>query len=133
MGGQSHAATAVPTGKRTGTHSLGGWVGLRTGLEASKKMWPPQEFLLFSLTTSSTCGSLSRLSCILHYVFTVQHTQHKHPRLRRDSNPQSHQAIGHRPSPCTASLLRWTKSMPTPGFEPIYFNSEEDCCLALTY
>ena len=32
-------------------------------------------------------------------VLTVQHTQHKRPYPRRDSNPQSQQAIGRRLSP----------------------------------
>ena len=34
----------------------------------------------------------------LPFVGTVQHTQHKHPCSLRDSNPQSQQAIGRRPS-----------------------------------
>jgi hypothetical protein len=33
MGGQSHAPAALYPGKRRGTHCVGGWVGLRNGLD----------------------------------------------------------------------------------------------------
>ena len=40
-----------------------------------------------------------------HYL-TTHNTQHKHPCPRRDSNPQSQQASGRRPTPQTARPLR---------------------------
>jgi hypothetical protein len=33
VGGQLHAPAALPPGKRPGTHFIGGWVGLRAGLD----------------------------------------------------------------------------------------------------
>ena len=33
LGGQYHAAVALPPGKRPGTHCIGGWVGPRANLE----------------------------------------------------------------------------------------------------
>ena len=61
--------------------------------------------LLNSVCTPSVLRSLSRLSYILHVVFTYN-AQHKHPCRRRDSNPQSLQATDRRPSPQTARPLR---------------------------
>ena len=37
MGGQHHALTALPPGKRPGTHRTGGWVGLSAGLDGCGK------------------------------------------------------------------------------------------------
>jgi hypothetical protein len=37
MGGQLHAPAALPPGKRLGTHSIGGWVGPRAGLDGCEK------------------------------------------------------------------------------------------------
>ena len=34
VGGQRHAPAALPTGKRSGAHCIGGWVGSRAGLDA---------------------------------------------------------------------------------------------------
>jgi hypothetical protein len=42
--------------------------------------------------------SLSWLSWFLPFVLTVQHTQHRYPCFRRDSNPQSQQASCQRPT-----------------------------------
>ena len=50
-------------------------------------------FFLFCLCTLFYCFVLIVLA--LHFVLIIQDTQHKHPCLRRDSNPQSQQAIGH--------------------------------------
>ena len=36
-GGQRHAPTALPPGKRPGTHFTGGWVGPRAGLDGCGK------------------------------------------------------------------------------------------------
>jgi len=33
VGGQRHAPAALAPGKRPGTHFIGGWVGLRAGLD----------------------------------------------------------------------------------------------------
>jgi hypothetical protein len=33
VGGQRHAPAALPPGKRPGTPCIGGWVGLRAGLD----------------------------------------------------------------------------------------------------
>jgi len=33
VGGQRYAPAALPPGKRPGTHSKGGWVGRRVGLD----------------------------------------------------------------------------------------------------
>jgi hypothetical protein len=37
VGGQGHAATALPPGKRPGTHFTGGWMGRKAGLEGCGK------------------------------------------------------------------------------------------------
>jgi hypothetical protein len=41
LGGQHHALTALPLGKRPGTHCTGGWVGPRAGLGGRGKSRPP--------------------------------------------------------------------------------------------
>jgi hypothetical protein len=74
---------------------LGGSQG-RSGLV--RKMSPlPGFFFLFSLCILSVILLLIVLA--LPFVLAVQHTQHNHPCPRRDSNPQSQQASGHRPTP----------------------------------
>ena len=40
MGGQRHASTALPPGKKSVTHFTGGWVGLRAGLYVCRKSGP---------------------------------------------------------------------------------------------
>jgi hypothetical protein len=40
MGGQRHAPAALPSGKRPGTHCIGGWVGPRPGLDGCGKSHP---------------------------------------------------------------------------------------------
>ena len=90
-----HAPAAVLWGKRLDTHCVGGWVGPRCGLDECGKSSLHRDFyciLLYSLCTSFVLVSLSSLSCILPFVFTYN-TQHKHPCPRRDSNPQTQQAI----------------------------------------
>ena len=41
VGVQHHAPAALPPGKRTGTHCIGGWVGPRVGQEGCGKSRPP--------------------------------------------------------------------------------------------
>jgi len=41
VGGQRHAPAALPTGKKPGTYFIGGWVGLRAGLDGCGKSRPP--------------------------------------------------------------------------------------------
>jgi hypothetical protein len=40
VGGQHHAPTALPLGKRTGTHGIGGWVGPRAGWTGAENLTP---------------------------------------------------------------------------------------------
>jgi hypothetical protein len=40
VGGQLHAPAALPPGKRTGTHFIGGWVGSRADLDVCEKSRP---------------------------------------------------------------------------------------------
>jgi hypothetical protein len=40
MGGQRHAPAALPPGKRTRVDCLGGWVGLKSGLDECRKSRP---------------------------------------------------------------------------------------------
>ena len=40
VGGQRHAPAALPPGKRTGTHFIGGWVGPSAGLDGCGKSRP---------------------------------------------------------------------------------------------
>jgi len=40
VGVQRHAPAALPTGKRSGTHCIGGWVGPRAGLDGCGKSSP---------------------------------------------------------------------------------------------
>jgi hypothetical protein len=42
VGGQRHAPSALF--RERGTHCIGGWVGLRTGLDACVKFRPPPGF-----------------------------------------------------------------------------------------
>jgi hypothetical protein len=44
MGGQRHAPATLLPGKRPGTHSKGGCVGPRAGLDGSGKISPPPGF-----------------------------------------------------------------------------------------
>ena len=44
--GQRHDSAALPSRKRHGTHCVGGWVGLRPGLDGCGKSSPPSEFEL---------------------------------------------------------------------------------------
>ena len=44
LGGQRHAPAVLPPGKRPGTHCIGGWLGLRTGLSGCGKSRPPPGF-----------------------------------------------------------------------------------------
>ena len=37
MGGQRHTRTALPSGKRPVTHSVGGWMGPKAGLDGCGK------------------------------------------------------------------------------------------------
>jgi hypothetical protein len=44
-GGQHHAPAALPPGKRTGTHCIGGWVGLRAALDGCRKSLPQWDLI----------------------------------------------------------------------------------------
>jgi hypothetical protein len=44
VGGQRHTPSALPPGKRPGTHCLRGWVGPRAGLDGYGKSHPPPGF-----------------------------------------------------------------------------------------
>jgi hypothetical protein len=46
MGGQIHAPAALHLGNRPGTHFIGGWVGLRAGLDSCEKSRPHRDFFL---------------------------------------------------------------------------------------
>ena len=112
--------TLYSENKRLGTHRNRGWVSPRTGLEGCKKL-PPTGFdsqavqpvasryteyrFFFFCFLYFICTSLSWASQLCLLPFTVQHTQHKQPSHRRDSNPQPQQAIGRKPSPYTARPL----------------------------
>jgi hypothetical protein len=43
VGGQLSARAALPPGKRTGTHFIGGWVGPSAGLDGCRKSRPHQD------------------------------------------------------------------------------------------
>ena len=97
LGGQCQAPATLPPAKGPDTHCVGVWMEPKACLEGCREYRPHQDFL-FSL-------SILYLHCFvvivlaLLFVLIVQHTQHKHPCPRRDSNPQPKQAIGCRPSP----------------------------------
>ena len=79
----------------------GGWLKPRPAVGwASAPVWTPAENLALFCTLCELYLYLvlSWLSSILRSVCT-DNTQHKHPCPRRDSNPQSQQVIGHRPTP----------------------------------
>jgi len=44
VGGQRHAPTTLPPGKRPGTHYIGGWVGPRASPGWVQKIPPPPGF-----------------------------------------------------------------------------------------
>jgi len=52
VGGQRHVPVALPPGKKTGTHFIGGWVGPRTGEEnlTSTGIRSPDRFTLEQAT-----------------------------------------------------------------------------------
>ena len=43
VGNQRYATTALPPGKKSGTHCIGGLVGPRAGLDGCEKSRPPNE------------------------------------------------------------------------------------------
>jgi hypothetical protein len=43
VGGQRHNPAASPPGERTGTHCVGGWLGLRAGLNGCGKSRPHRD------------------------------------------------------------------------------------------
>jgi hypothetical protein len=46
MGGQHHAPAALSSGKRSGTHCIGGWVGPRIGLDGFGKSRPHRDSII---------------------------------------------------------------------------------------
>ena len=60
VGGQCHALAALPPGRRPSIHCIGGWVGLRAGLEGCGKSRPPGIW-------SPDCPARSELLYRLHY------------------------------------------------------------------
>jgi hypothetical protein len=42
VGGQRHAPAALPPRKKLGTHCVGGWVGPKAGVDASRKSFLPE-------------------------------------------------------------------------------------------
>ena len=59
---------------------------------------PPPRFVYSFFFFLCTCFFVL-IVLAMPFVLTVQHTQHKHPCPRRDSNSQPQQASGHRPTP----------------------------------
>jgi len=57
--GQRHPLAALPPGKRTGTHFIGGWVGLLTGLDGCGRSRPTG---IQSPDSPAHCELLYRLS-----------------------------------------------------------------------
>jgi hypothetical protein len=45
MGGQHHAPAALPPGKGTATHCVGGWVGPRADLNECRKSRPHRDWI----------------------------------------------------------------------------------------
>jgi hypothetical protein len=60
-GGEHHAMAVLPPGKRPGTHSRGGWMGPRGGLDGCGKSRLPLGYDPRDRTARSV--SLYRLSC----------------------------------------------------------------------
>jgi hypothetical protein len=60
VGGQRHAPSALPPGKRHGTHCVGDWVGARHGLDGCGKSRPHTG--IRSPDRPARSGSLYRLS-----------------------------------------------------------------------
>ena len=82
--------------KDTASHCTGGWVGRRAGLDGCGKPRPIGN-LFYSLVLSLyVVRTPFCFLIVLHFFFSLYN---KHPFPRRDSNPQSQQAIGRRPSP----------------------------------
>ena len=74
MGGQRHAPAALSPGKRPGTHRIGGWVGLRAGLDGCGKSRPHPTGIR-SRTVQPVAQSLYRLSYRAHIYnnITLEH------------------------------------------------------------
>ena len=111
VGGQSQVPAASPPEKKPGTHCTGGWVAPSVGLDVCRKSRPHRDFfsiLLYSVSTSSVLVAV--VLTVLRFAFTYN-TQHKEPCRRRDSNPQSQQASGHRPTLQTARPLGSTANL----------------------
>jgi hypothetical protein len=47
VSGQRHAAAALPSGKKSGIHCIGRWVGPRAGLDGCGKYRPHRDLFLF--------------------------------------------------------------------------------------
>jgi len=55
LGRQRHAPAALPSGKRPGTHYLGGWVGPRAGLDGCGKSRHPPGFDPWTVQPLASC------------------------------------------------------------------------------
>ena len=73
VGGQRHAPVALPPGNRSGTHCIGGWVGLRAGLDWCGKSRPPPGFDLRTVQpVASRCND--RAIPALYNIVGLKHT-----------------------------------------------------------
>jgi hypothetical protein len=72
--------------------------GLQDRSGRGRKTLPPPGFFLYSLVLCLYFILCLHCPPFCLLVFTYN-TQHKHPCPRRDSNPQSQQASGYRPTP----------------------------------
>ena len=102
--GNRHAPGALLPGVKPGTRCVGGWVGPRASVEGCGKFCHHWHFFVSSLCTLSVvlCPHFPGVR-LLSLLYNTHNTNIHSP--RRDSNPQSQQTIGRRPSPWTARPL----------------------------
>ena len=69
VGGQRHAPAALPPGKRPGTHCIGGWVGLRAGMDGYGNARPHRDSNCNESLYRQRCPGAQncRFSCISFY------------------------------------------------------------------
>ena len=91
------------------------WLGGPRGRSGSVRKISPSPGIFFLFSVLHLYYFFVLIVLAVPFILTVQHTQHKHPCPRRNSNPQSQQASGCRPTPQTARPLG------SAGFDPRTF------------
>ena len=136
MGGRRHAPAALPSGKRPGTHCIGGWLGPRAGLDGcgnSRPHWdsiPGQPRLsLYRLGYPGPQDRwLLRLNMKLyqmHYAKFIKHSLHLSiPRIKQHRSSQHILALKNFYTLLSCRMLKKTlKHLTSPLTTSDYFHT----------